>query len=303
MGLAMARHVGEQPTLIQSLVGMAVFQTFAGCLEQLIEMPNSPNMYWALTALPHPFLDMHKPLEGEVRAIDATLPILREIEKPMTTEQAQRALDGWAANVNQFIGDSNSSILKNRLLQATMVSLRHANARQALLKMGKTEAELNAMPAAQIVLLESTLQFKSTRDELFVWFHLPYPEARQGLAQTNERIRKIKAEGPGEMSLIWLLLLLPALEKFHAAAARTERKICCLRAIEALRMHAAENDGKFPAKLSDILRVPVPDDPVAGKPFAYELTKDGKARLSGPAPKGEQPHVGNSINYELTLTK
>jgi hypothetical protein len=42
----MARHVGIGPTLIQSLVGMALFNIFAG-FEELTELPKCPNLYWS----------------------------------------------------------------------------------------------------------------------------------------------------------------------------------------------------------------------------------------------------------------
>ena len=47
VGFVMARHVGEQPTFISSLVGIAISSIFAGQLDHILEMPNCPNLYWA----------------------------------------------------------------------------------------------------------------------------------------------------------------------------------------------------------------------------------------------------------------
>src|SRR4029077_20123112 len=80
-GFALSRHAGNGSTLIQSLVGMAIFQVFANRLEQIIATPKSPNMYWALTALPRPLFDMRHALEGEMRSLEGTLPMLRELDK------------------------------------------------------------------------------------------------------------------------------------------------------------------------------------------------------------------------------
>src|SRR5579859_1026207 len=49
--LAMARHLGEAPTLIADLVGVAVAVTTCDALGEMIEQPGSPNLYWALTNL------------------------------------------------------------------------------------------------------------------------------------------------------------------------------------------------------------------------------------------------------------
>jgi hypothetical protein len=300
-GFAMARHVGDGPTLIQALVGMALFNIFAQRLEQIIELPAAPNMYWSLTALPRPLFDMRRPLEGEMRTLEGTLPMLRDLDKgPLTVEQGQKMLDQWASGLTDIAG--HAEWFPSRFALAGLVALQHPNARKSLVAMGKTEADVNAMPAAQVVLLESILRFKGMRDEMFIWCTVPYPEARQGLAKANEKIRRIRSEGIGDIFLGGLMMILPAVDKVHFSTARTERRIAQMRTVEALRLHAAET-GRFPAKLSDITIVPIPDDPLTSKPFEYERTSNGKALLYGPPPKGETAHVGNAFKYELTLQK
>ena len=64
--------------------------------------------------------------------------------------------------------------------------------------------------------------------------------------------------------------LLPHIIKLRRTQGRLERQIALLRHVEALRMYAAEHDGKLPAKLSDI-SVPLPIDPFTGKPFVYAV--------------------------------
>jgi hypothetical protein len=88
-GFAMARHVAEGPTLIQALVGFAIFQIFAERLEQTLELSGCPNMYWSLAALPQPFVSLRKSIEGEARIVEAALPMIRDIEKPMSPAQAE----------------------------------------------------------------------------------------------------------------------------------------------------------------------------------------------------------------------
>lgn len=89
--------------------------------------------------------------------------------------------------------------------------------------------------------------------------------------------------------------------KVREARARLERKFALLRCVEALRMYAAENDGKLPAQLADI-KLPLPVDPFTGKAFLYQL--DGRtATLRSTA----RPGIGKSpyfnIRYEITIVK
>ena len=62
---AMARHLGEHPTLIGNLVGMAIAFTAINPLELMLEQPGCPNLYWALTNLPDPLVSIKTGLEGE----------------------------------------------------------------------------------------------------------------------------------------------------------------------------------------------------------------------------------------------
>ena len=57
---------------------------------------------------------------------------------------------------------------------------------------------------------------------------------------------------------------------------RLHQRIDKLRCVEAIRGHVHKH-GAFPKTLADIKVVPVPDDPMTGRPFAYEL--DGDAAL------------------------
>ena len=81
---AMSRHLGEHPTLIGELVGIAIAAMAINPFEELLQQPGCPNLYWALTNLPDPFLSCKTALEGErltiwgfSREIDATAPIQR----------------------------------------------------------------------------------------------------------------------------------------------------------------------------------------------------------------------------------
>jgi hypothetical protein len=80
----------------------------------------------------------------------------------------------------------------------------------------------------------------------------------------------------------------------RSATARLDRAVAILRVLEALRIYAAGHGDKLPDALANVSDVPVPSDPVTGKPFEYRLDGD-KATLTGPTLR-EVP-----LNYEITM--
>lgn len=79
---------------------------------------------------------------------------------------------------------------------------------------------------------------------------------------------------------------------------RFSRQVDVLECVEAMRLHAAVNNGKFPNRLGDITKVPVPDDPVTGKPFAFSRT--GSAAVLEIPPSGKETD-GDTMRYELSF--
>ncbi len=73
-GFGFSRHVGEGPTLIHSLVAIAMALQFAETVGDFVEQPDSPNLYWALTALPQPLVDLQAGLAFEYQTIDKQFP-------------------------------------------------------------------------------------------------------------------------------------------------------------------------------------------------------------------------------------
>lgn len=84
----------------------------------------------------------------------------------------------------------------------------------------------------------------------------------------------------------------------HSLMNRLDRHLAVLQCLEAMRLYSASHEGKFPKQLSDITRVPVPNDPVTGRPFIYSRT-GAKAVLEIPA-TGEETDR-DTMRYELNL--
>jgi hypothetical protein len=63
-----------------------------------------------------------------------------------------------------------------------------------------------------------------------------------------------------------------------------KRKIAALRVIEAVRHHLAANQGELPASLSDIRGIPIPLDPLTGKPFQWTVEGETATLKAPPLP-------------------
>ena len=285
-GLAMGRHVAEAPVLISALVGSGTAGKMLQQVEQLIQEPNSPNLYWALTALPRPMVDMRKPIEVEMGFAEMQWPFLAGVARGGRIDPAQ-----WQKLLNELPrhGATQGTV-------AIMMVHHYAKGKQFLIAQGRKPDEVEKMPVREVVSIYAVHTYQRLRDDLFKWHYVPYWQAQRGFEQAETALRKDKQS----MEAWPLVTLLPALGRVRFQEARLDRHIAALRCIEAVRLYAAAHDGKPPAKLEDIKAVPIPVNPVTGKPFGYKV--DGQTvTLDAPALEGMSP--SDSGRYILTLTK
>src|SRR5262249_3494835 len=97
-GLAVARHAGEAPTVIGSLISVALASVALKQLDDFIQWDGAPNLYWALTDLPRPFVALRKALQGERITIYGVFPGFGEAAGdlnmgPLEPEQLRACVD------------------------------------------------------------------------------------------------------------------------------------------------------------------------------------------------------------------
>ncbi len=288
-GFALARHVGEGPTLINALVGMAMINMYTDCLREMAQQPGAPNLYWALTDLPAPIINLRPAIETERYFLQLTFPAIAELEG------SSRGTEYWREELNKVgtILEFSDSPIEHGWATAALSIRGYPLAKRALIADGMAREKVEAMPVPQVVLLHSVRQYEFLRDDFFKWFSVPYPRAVQGIIAADRQQHEANL-GP-ETSIPIAQLLLPATAAVHAADARTQRNIEVMRTLEAIRMFAAEHDGRLPDALSE-LDVPLPHDPVTGQPFVY-TRQAAHAVLEGP----ELP--GAPLRYEIQINR
>jgi len=276
-GLQMGRNIAEGPTLIENLVGVAITALMLREVEGLTQRPDSPNLYWALTALPEPMIDMYSSLEYEREALFIEFPQLRNLEeKVLTPAQASAIVSDFMKKITGLSGGPHEMPFQG-ILPLGWVMIHYADAKQFLARRGFSQERIEAMPAAQAVLIYQKQEYLEMMDNLFKWFAIPYHQSRLYLEQGEEQFSRHHRDKGLKANLFSVLL--PALYRVAFLQARLDRNIAMLRIIEAIRMFAADHSGRLPGALAEITAVPIPSDPVTGEEFVYRRTDAKNARL------------------------
>jgi hypothetical protein len=297
--LAMSRHIGEQPTSISALVAAAIAQITLGWLDEFIEQPGAPNLYWALTDLPQPFIDLRRGLGAEKMFVDVHLPEVAQLEKgPLAAHDLERLTNVCCNPEAGLWNKQYKATAAEKVELVGKVMQAYPAARQALIDQGRKPEDVEALPMLQVVLMHHYRKFRVVQDAMLKWTHVPYPLAQKGMKKVRDELcsaQQVRDElWPfGEFYF--------DVEKVYFAVVRLDRKIAALRCIEAVRLYAAGH-GKLPRTLEDISDVPVPVDPVAGRNFQYAAAGD-VFTLFGPPPVGQEAYESNVINYQITLKR
>jgi len=297
-GYALGRHVAQGPCLVTSLVGLAIAGIMSKDMEDWAQEPGAPNLYWALTWLPRPLIDLRPGIEGEMDAVYLSYPDLRNLDTARhSPDQWRELLDKTVERIYRWQGTESSV---PRPLITTAAAIRgYPMAKRALVAWGRPAAEVEAMPVAQVIMIYTMRTYDELRDDVFKWFAVPYPKGRAGAAEADKDLRRASLEGREALPIAGMLL--PAVQAAHLAAVRGDRTIAMLRVVEAIRLYGAGHEGRLPDNLAEIKEVPIPADPITGKPFLYQQS-DGTAILESPyIPNYPQKHFG--IRYEIKFAQ
>lgn len=290
---ALARHLGEHPTIITGLVGAAVAQLGCNLIEEFVQQPGAPNLYWALTQLPSPLVDNRKAISADRKMIEATFGYLMDNRRPWSRDDVAAGIKKMK-ELGAFIEMSNEdkqaadAWMRDRLKDEEWLT----TARKGLIGAGAAADAVAKYPPEQVLFFDLHRKGREHHDEAIKLIPLPYWQSESPLAELEKSPMEMEAKLTRQMVF--------AVGKVKNAHVRLEQRLALLRAAEAIRLDAAKNGGKLPANLS-LLSVPIPNDPVSGKSFDFKL--DGiTATLEGK----ETPVSGGGTmkyGYEVRLRK
>lgn len=296
-GFVLARHVGDGPNLVQHLVGVWMAASMLDQIEELIQKPGAPNLYWALTALPEPLVDIRNAVRMEAEVLSVELPELRTLEDTVLSNE--QVVNLWnRATVWVGLDSSGPDRWLDKVRDLAAAIDRYPRAKAALQRHGYPAEDVEAWPALYVIVLDQYQQFRAIRDMTFKWMHVPYPEAREGLKNADLTASAIWKYSRGSILANPFVNSLPSMNRMAFLDARLARDLAMLRCVEAIRLYAAEHGGTLPESLSDITAIPVPFDPLCGQTFQYDRV-GGRATLVSPVPPDATPKDG--LRYEITL--
>jgi hypothetical protein len=282
---AMSRHLSEHPSLLGNLVGIAIAQLALGPLQEMLEQPGCPNLYWALTNLPSPLVSLDRGMEGMRAEFQSELRDLDDAA-PMTPAQLKKLIthiEKLRASRQTPSQEKTQAWLEARIKDPVFLIA----ARSRLVEYGILEERLLKFPAEQLLLLDEKREYEVRRDEFMKLMTLPIWQFQEQAA----RIDQTKDE-----PFFAYGVLVSSILKYRRDQGVHEQRFALLRHVEALRMYAAEHKGLLPEKLSDIT-LPLPVDRFTGKPFRYSR-EGATAHLRGNQSPGAE---GIPVHYEITI--
>jgi hypothetical protein len=273
-GYAMARHSAERPTVLSCLLGISITKIMHQRAGELIQAPDAPNLYWALSTLPEAPIDLAPALDYESAVLAGTFPEFAEAVQSGATPDEWRALyrrvvfpHGEEEDGTPLFGSDETA--------DTLIEKCRDTARANLAASGTAESELDRMSPAEIATRGLFDAYRTQYDELAKLHRLPFWQAEPHLAEARDQIESLGRIGlmpngglgsPSDLT-IWI-----------RASARLRRYQAGLRCVEAIRLYAAVHDGRLPKRLEDVSEVPIPLNPHTGRPFPYRV-EEGQAIL------------------------
>ncbi|MGN6370363.1 MAG: hypothetical protein ACTHN5_19080 [Phycisphaerae bacterium] len=300
-GYAMARHLAQGQTLIEALVGAAIAGQMNKCVEDWVQEPGSPNLFWPLATLPTPLTPAVSGVGHERSFIYFDLPAWKALERGEGTPEL---LSGMAEH---FMGLAVAGFGRSgaeepgkrgafedpRLVATGLAILEYPQAKGFLMERGASREEVEKRSVASVVGEYFTRAYDEPADDMYKWALLPPEEGLQGLAKANQAVAGVPEDS---VPHVLVRVFLPALGRAAINCAKPDRQVGILRIVEGVRDYAAR-EGKLPGSLEE-LGLPVGKDVMTGEGFGY--SREGKTVVvTGGAPAGMGAAEGG--RWEITL--
>jgi hypothetical protein len=298
-GFSLSRQMTNQAGLVQGMVSSSVDEVMLqDGIESWVAQPDAPNLYWSLSDLPQPLVDLHTISQYERAIPYFTFPVMLEAKSgPVAPEKWTRFIAALPRLSKAGYAKDEGSTFEARLQSALLAARVAPRARAYLLSTGMSRDTLEAMPIDQLVGLFFVDEYRRDSQEMWKAWELPFWEGVGPLRRTAEELEPARngIDRP-------LLAFVPPLVSPRWHFAQLHRECALLRTIEALRDYAARHQGQPPDTLDQIKDLPIPSDPLTGKSFGYERAGQTAVLTAPPPPSLERRWYHDAVRYELSFS-
>jgi len=272
LGYELSDNLGKEPFFIDCLVSINITTMMNDCLREIMNRPDAPNLYWALSTFPNCRTMLSRSMDSEgTQWLIASGVNLSDLRAGIDLSP-----DRWHAFFD-YVGTAVSDTFKNASYPSFPDAVRDASPdviRQAQAQYAESH-HLTPEEAAKVDPIVSIgafyfHQFDVACDELHKLRGQPYPILLAKSGEYQAMVAKLQHDEPRNL----LLEALSTIPRLIWKVGSVDRQFAALTAVEAIRSYAAANDGKLPARLEDISDTPVPDNPVTGLAFDYGVDGD-----------------------------
>ncbi|TWT59291.1 hypothetical protein [Allorhodopirellula solitaria] len=278
-GFGLARHVADAPVFINPAIGAQMVRNLCRVAMELQQQPDAPNLIWAWTTMADPFIDFRRGMEGSLYGVELSFDFVQHFDSDDFTKEY------WDAQLRQvweMIVDGDDELAKSLGAIETWSNHAYPLAKKRLIASGIPADVVEKMPVSRVILRQSYHEYQQQLQHRYRWTFLPYNEAKE---QLKEEQNLMQSSGD----------ILPLEKAFSInfgslldADFGTRSYLALLQNIEAIRWHAALNDGQLPESLDQVTVAPVPLDPLTGERFRYEL--DGDTAIITAVWENDQPN-------------
>jgi hypothetical protein len=293
-GIAIGRNTAREPFVVSGIQGNGILSDMAEPLVELMNRPDSPNLYWALASMPRPLIDFQRCAEAERTILPSSFHELNTAHLESLTAVQWRSIFKQAVEMIPPRNPSGATVPASErgwASEQTVADEVTRNLPQAreycATTYGLSADEVEGADPFRIVALFWYGQYLEASDSFNKLTALPYSIQIEQMNKMRGQLDDLKKSQPANV----FLSVTTAYNRAVDALARGERTYDALTDVEALRSYAAGHEGKLPDRLEQVTDTPVLDNPRSGKAFIYKL--DGEtATLSDPEP----------ASYPLTYT-
>jgi hypothetical protein len=258
---------------------------------ELISQPDSPNLYWALSTLPESLVELHRAASLESNIFSITFPEANDLDHQADAKQwSKRAKQ--LVELLELIGEipkvekpaEQGSVVEQFLRRLNLAQKNHltellSHARGELPELlGVSAEKVKAMSDDEVAVRWYVFQRQARDQRTAAALVLPpreaWPQLKLLRAETAAMRKMLDTPGEGFVDPTTI----------YIAVWSAHRQVQALRVIEGVRHYLATHKRQLPKSLDEIADVPVPLDPMTGKPFEWTIDGDTATLKAPPLP-------------------